>query len=170
MNIEIKNLNIYFNESEGSHKHHHNHCKHHHQSCKYKFITDTIFFNNLKIKGNMNTVIISDVDAQGAVGVISFGAPVSAAGNVTTIEAGTFSVTSSNEAVATAVVSPEDGEYAIRVSLTGVAGSADIKVSADADLDAGDDQIRLIEGMVSVVVEVTEAVGFGEAVVGPFVK
>lgn len=121
----------------------------------------------------MNTVILTDIDAQGATGVISFGAPVSAVGNLAQVEAGSFKASSSNEAVATVVVSPEDGEYAVKVTLTGVAGSADIKVTADADLDAATEDApeeKLIEGLVSIVVEATEATGFGEATIGEFIK
>ena len=60
-----------------------------------------------------------------------------------------------------------------KLDSSGVAGSADIKVTADADLDAATEDApeeKLIEGLVSIVVEATEATGFGEATIGEFIK
>jgi DNA-binding protein YbaB len=160
MKISIKNLNINYYCNDNKKHHHHRRC--------FKFITRQIFFNNLKIKGNMNTITLNDIDAQGASGVIAFGNPIDAVGNETAVQEGTFAAVSSNEAVATVELSPENGAYAVKVTLTGKTGSADITVSADADLSAeGDVEIT---GLVSIVVEATQAVGFGEATIGAFTK
>lgn len=86
-------------------------------------------------------------------------------GNPASVEAGTAVFTSSDEAVFTVTQDPENE---LKVTLTAVGeGVAQLNYEADADLDFGDGETKLISGFAAVEVQREEAVGFGIAFDAP---
>lgn len=130
---------------------------------KPKFIA-ILSINNYKIKSeNLMTEV-----PFGAVSVeLSFGAPKDKFNNDAKIEDGSLKIESTDSeilTVAQSAVNPSD-RYAVKVSFTGKAGVAQVKISADADLGEG---VKTIEGAASFETVAGEASGFGSPVVGNF--
>ncbi len=111
------------------------------------------------------TQTYKDTDAKGKSAAVVFGNPTDAAGNQVSVKDGSVKFGSSNDGVATVTQDPTN-PMAASVSFTGKNGSADIVISANADLvDGGtDDEIT---GLVTFVVETTEATGFGDPSIAP---
>lgn len=98
---------------------------------------------------------------------ITFGAPKDKFQNDAKIEEGSLKIESTDSDVLTvsqSEVNP-DNPYGCKVSFTGKAGVAQVKISADADLGEG---VKTIEGAASFETVAGEASGFGAPVVGDF--
>lgn len=108
------------------------------------------------------TTTYKDIDAKGKSAVVTWGDPVDAAGNKTGGIQGTAEFASSNEDVATVEPDPSS-PLGVKVTFTGLNGSTDVSIKADADLGDGVDEIT---DLVTFVIETTEATGFGAPTVG----
>lgn len=117
---------------------------------KPKFIM-TLEFENITIKGDIKVIGLKL--AQKVRVTLQ---PVDRLGNPATVEAGSVSFSSSDEAICTVVQDPEN-ELVAEVFSQGV-GVAQLDYSADADLGEG---VESISGFSSVEVLPLGAVGFG---------
>lgn len=106
-----------------------------------------------------------DTQVQGKVSIGDFGAPADAAGNETTVVAGSVVFKSSNEAVLTVVAEIAKSEYAFRATFTGKAGSADVIITANPDINS-DGGLLEITGLTTYVVSTDEATSFKQPTVG----
>jgi len=126
------------------------------------YATSLNFSNSIIIKGTI-------MNAQMKINqhlVLGWPVPKDAAGNETTVQPGSikFAVVNedgtSNELLQLEPV--EGDQYAVKVISAGTIGAALVKISADADRGEGEEQVRTIEGYVTVSVLPGDAVGFGD--------
>jgi hypothetical protein len=138
------------------------------------FSTTEINFNHKTNGGNKMTTILKDGEAKGKSALVVFGNPINRAGNPAPVQAGTVKFASTNEEVLTVEPSPEDGDFAVKATFTGKLGSADVTITADADLeddgniDTQEDE-TIISGLSTFVIEPEMASGFGAETIGELV-
>lgn len=134
---------------------------------KFEWFPKFIVFSSQKIKGNI--FMISAKISQKF--TAEWPSPVDKGGNIAQVQEGSVKFTSDDESIATVEPDPDHAPYGCIVHTGTKTGATAIKIQADANLDddgdptTGDD-VKTIEGILSVEVLAGEAVGFAEPTTG----
>lgn len=135
---------------------------------KFKWhVKEVSHFNNLKTKG---TILMTSVKVDQNF-TATWGNPKDRHGNDAVVQDGSVSFVSDDDSIASVEPNPDGGPYSAKITSHGKTGATAIRIKADANLnDDGDpttgDDVKEIEGLLSVEVLAGEATTFGEPTIG----